>query len=39
MAIVKLGMSYWPGKDGKMASHSNLKLGLSERSLDLVSGF
>ena len=39
MAIVKQEMSDWPGSNGKMTSHSNLKLRLSEASLDVVRGF
>ena len=32
-------MSDWPGNDGKMTSHGNLKVRFSERSSDLVRGF
>ena len=32
-------MSDWPGKDGKLASHSNFKLSSSERPLDIASGY
>ena len=31
-------MSGWPGKDGKMTSHSNFNLRFSESSLNLVRG-
>ena len=30
MAIVKLGMSHWPGNNGKMTSHGNLKVNASK---------
>ena len=39
MAIVKQGMSDWPGNDEKMTSQSNVKLRSSERALDLIRGF
>ena len=32
MAIVKQGMSDWPGNDGEMTSHSNSRLSTSKRS-------
>ena len=34
MAIVKQGMSDWPGNDGKITSHSNLKLSVSKWGVD-----
>ena len=39
MAIVKQGISDWSGNDGKMTSHSDFKLKLSESYLDLNRGF
>ena len=36
MTIVKHVMSKWPGNDGKMTSHSNLKLRYSEMPFDVV---
>ena len=38
MAIVKPGMSDWPGNDGKMTSHSKMKLSASKRSLGVDIG-
>ena len=32
-------MPNWPGKNGKMTSHSNFKLRFSKKPLDLVGGF
>ena len=39
MAFLKQGMSDWQGSDGKITSHSNLKLRFCEKSLVLVRGF
>ena len=39
MAIVKQGMSGWPGNDGEMTSDSNFKVTFSKRPLELVRGF
>ena len=39
MAIVKQGMSDWPGNDGEMTSDRNFQPTFSKRSLVLFRGF
>ena len=39
MAIIEQGMSDWLGNDGKMTSHSNLKVRAFKRSWGVDGGY